>query len=64
MTLFRTWPWLSSTPKVKKPATPCTTAEAIASWKPNLVVSQPPELQPQAASMIQTPEARTTVRNR
>ena len=50
-------PRLRSTPSVKTPATPCTTADAIASWKPNLVVSQPPELQPQAASMIQTPEA-------
>ena len=38
------------------PATPCTTSDAIESWKPNRVVSQPPELQPQAASMIQTTE--------
>ena len=46
------------------PATPWTTREAIESWKPKRVVSQPPELQPQAASMIQTTEPRTTARIR
>ena len=34
------------------------------SWKPKRVVSQPPPLQPQAASMIQTTEPSTTARNR
>ena len=46
------------------PATPWTTSEAIESWKPNLVTSQPPELQPQAASVIQTAEPSRTVRIR
>ena len=41
------------------PATPCTTPEAIESWKPNSVTSQPPALQPQAASRIHTTEPRT-----
>ena len=49
-------PRLSSTPSVNAPATPWTTSDAIESWKPKRVVSQPPELQPQAASMIQTTE--------
>jgi hypothetical protein len=57
-------PRFRSTPKVNAPATPCTTSDAIASWKPNLVVSQPPPLQPQAASMIQTTEPSATARMR
>ena len=36
------------------PETPCTTADAIESWKPKRSVIQPPALQPQAASRIQT----------
>jgi hypothetical protein len=47
---------LKSTPSVKAPATPCTTPEAIESWKPKRSVSQPPALQPQAASRIHTTE--------
>ena len=46
------------------PATPCTTSDAIESWKPKRVVSQPPPLQPHAASMIQTTEPSTTPRKR
>ena len=38
------------------PATPCTTPDAIESWKPKRSVSQPPALQPQAASRIHTTE--------
>ena len=49
---------------MKKPATPCSAPEAIASWKPNLVVSQPPELQPHAAASAHTPEPRTTASRR
>ena len=57
-------PRFRSTPSVNAPATPCTTSEAIESWKPNWIVNQPPELQPQAASMIQTTEPRTEPRMR
>src|SRR3954470_4064419 len=49
-------PTLKSTPSVNAPATPCTTPEAIESWKPKRSVSQPPALQPQAASRIHTTE--------
>ena len=49
---------------MKAPATPCTTPDAIESWKPNRVVSQPPELQPQAASRIHTTEPSITARSR
>src|SRR5919112_5454958 len=49
-------PRLKSTPSVKAPATPCTTPEAIESWNPKRSVSQPPALQPHAASRIQTTE--------
>src|ERR687890_1044524 len=49
-------PRLNRTPSVNAPATPCTTPEAIESWKPKRRVSQPPALQPQAASRIQTTE--------
>src|SRR3712207_3649019 len=49
-------PRLKSTPRVKAPATPCTTPEAIESWKPKRSVSHPPALQPQAASRIHTTE--------
>ena len=51
-------PRLKSTPSVKAPATPCTTPDAIESWKPKRSVSQPPALQPQAASRIHTTEPR------
>src|SRR5919108_3979549 len=57
-------PRLNSTPSVKAPATPCTTAEAIESWKPNRSVIQPPALQPQAASRIQTTEPSIAARTR
>ena len=57
-------PRLSSTPSVNAPATPWTTRDAIASWKPYFVTSHPAELQPQAASMIHTAEPSRTVRNR
>ena len=57
-------PRFRSTPSVNAPATPCTTSDAIESWKPNWIVSQPPELQPQAASMIQTTEPRIEPRMR
>ena len=46
------------------PATPCTTSDAIESWKPKRVTSHPPELQPQAASMIQTTEPSSAPRMR
>ena len=49
---------------MKTPATPCTTPDAIASWNPKRTVSQPPALQPQAASMIQTPDPSRTARIR
>src|SRR3954471_99196 len=49
-------PTLKSTPSVNAPATPWTTPEAIESWKPKRSVSQPPALQPQAASRIHTTE--------
>src|SRR5829696_6581032 len=49
-------PSWKSTPSVNAPATPWTTPEAIESWNPNRSVSQPPALQPQAASRIQTTE--------
>ncbi len=49
-------PRLKSTPSVNAPATPWTTPDAIESWKPKRSVSQPPALQPQAASRIQTTE--------
>src|SRR5215212_709352 len=57
-------PRLNSTPSVKAPATPCTTAEAIESWKPKRSVIQPPALQPQAASRIQTTEPRKAASSR
>ena len=57
-------PRLNSTPSVKAPATPWTTAEAIASWKPKRRVSQPPKLQPQAASRTQTAEPSRTASSR
>ena len=41
-----------------------TTSDAIASWNPYFVTSQPPALQPQAASMIQTAEPSRQVRSR
>src|SRR5215207_4506692 len=47
-------PRLKRTPSVNAPATPWTTPDAIESWKPKRSVSQPPALQPQAASRIQT----------
>ena len=49
---------------MKAPATPCTTPEAIASWKPKRMVSQPPALQPQAASRIHTTEPRNAASTR
>jgi len=49
-------PSWKSTPSVKAPDTPCTTAEAIESWNPKRRVIQPPALQPHAASRIQTTE--------
>jgi hypothetical protein len=55
-------PRFRSTPSVNAPATPCTTADAIESWKPKRVVIQPPELQPQAASRIHTTEPSITAR--
>src|SRR5215208_3254454 len=57
-------PMLNSTPSVNAPATPCTTPEAIESWKPKRSVSQPPALHPQAASRIQTTEPRMQARTR
>src|SRR5918993_803264 len=57
-------PRLKSTPSVKAPATPWTTPEAIESWKPKRSVSQPPALQPQAASRIQTTEPRSAASTR
>ena len=57
-------PRLNNTPSVNAPATPWTTAEAIESWNPKRSVSQPPKLQPQAASRIQTAEPRITARTR
>src|SRR5215208_7055346 len=57
-------PRLKSTPSVNAPATPCTTPDAIESWKPKRSVSQPPALQPQAASRIHTAEPRITARTR
>src|SRR3954451_5291908 len=55
-------PTLNSTPRVNAPATPCTTPDAIESWKPKRSVSQPPALQPHAASRIQTTEPSATAR--
>src|SRR3954470_1213680 len=57
-------PPLKRTPSVNAPATPCTTPDAIASWKPKRSVSQPPALQPQAASRIQTTEPRKAASRR
>src|SRR5918994_4572227 len=57
-------PRLNRTPSVKAPATPCTTPDAIESWKPKRRVIQPPALQPQAASRIQTAEPNSTARTR
>ena len=57
-------PRLNSTPSVNAPATPCTTPEAIESWNPKRSVSQPPALQPQAASRIQTTEPRIAASTR
>src|SRR5215204_5613487 len=57
-------PRWKSTPSVNAPATPWTTPEAIESWNPNRSVSQPPALQPQAASRIQTTEPRIHARTR
>src|ERR687898_783715 len=51
-------------PPAKPPATPWTTPEAIESWKPKRSVSQPPALQPQAASRIQTTEPRSAASTR
>src|SRR5215218_1302966 len=51
-------PRLKRTPSVNAPATPWTTPDAIESWKPKRIVSQPPALQPHAASRIQTTEPR------
>src|SRR5438094_287235 len=47
-------PRFRSTPSVKNPATPWSAPDAIASWNPKRVVSQPPELQPQAAASAHT----------
>ena len=55
---------LKRTPRVNAPETPCTTAEAIESWNPKRSVIQPPALQPQAASRIQTTEPRIAARTR
>src|SRR5215208_6725768 len=57
-------PTWKRTPSVKAPATPWTTPDAIESWKPKRSVSQPPALQPQAASRIQTTEPRMQARIR
>jgi hypothetical protein len=57
-------PRLKRTPSANAPATPWTTPEAIESWKPNRIVSQPPALQPHAASRIQTAEPSTDARTR
>src|SRR5215207_10846309 len=57
-------PSWKSTPSVNAPATPWTTSEAIESWNPNRSVSQPPALQPQAASRIQTTEPSSAARMR
>src|ERR687897_3628034 len=57
-------PKLNRTPNVKAPATPWTTPEAIESWKPKRRVIQPPALQPQAASRIQTTDPRKAASSR
>src|SRR5262245_21818970 len=57
-------PTLKRTPRVNAPATPCTTQEAIESWYPKRRVSQPPALQPHAASRIHTTEPRRHARTR
>src|SRR4029079_3800592 len=57
-------PRLKSTPSVNAPATPSTTTDAIESWTPKRSVTQPPALQPQAASRIQTTEPRMHARIR
>ena len=57
-------PRLKSTPSVNAPETPWTTPEAIESWKPKRSVIQPPALQPQAASRIQTTEPRIAASTR
>src|SRR5262245_51650698 len=57
-------PRLKRTPSVKAPLTPCTTAEAIESWNPKRRVIQPPALQPQAASRIQTTDPSSTASTR
>jgi hypothetical protein len=57
-------PRLNRTPSANAPATPCTTPEAIESWKPKRSVSQPPALQPQAASRIHTTEPRSAASTR
>src|SRR5918995_6501917 len=57
-------PRLNRTPSANAPATPCTTPDAIESWKPNRSVSQPPALQPQAASRIQTTDPRIAASTR
>ncbi len=49
---------------MKAPDTPWTTADAIESWNPNRSVIQPPALQPQAASRIQTTEPRMAASTR
>ena len=46
----------------KTPATPCTTADAIESWKPKLVVEPPPALQPQRG--VHDPRRRSRARPR
>src|SRR5687768_5989103 len=57
-------PTLNSTPSVNAPATPWTTPDAIESWQPKRIVSQPPALQPQAASRIHTTEPRIAASTR
>src|SRR5215208_8183623 len=57
-------PRLKRTPRVNAPATPWTTPDAIESWNPKRSVSQPPALQPQAASRIQTTEPSRHARTR
>ncbi len=57
-------PRLNSTPSANAPATPWTTSDAIESWNPNRSVSQPPALQPQAASRIHTTEPSRTASSR
>src|SRR5262245_55658783 len=57
-------PWWQRSTKRTPPGTPSTSPEAIESWNPNRSVSQPPALQPQAASRIHTtdPSAQARIR--